>query len=823
RVDPFPAFIDVVLGGSTPPATPGNLAARVDGSAVTLTWDAATASDLTGYRVYRDDSLLRELGTETATTDSSRPDGVYQYQVSAFDDDGNESAKSEAADASIYAPSLQPAFPIFEGATLELPGEGSAPGAKVALFREGSPTVLVETTADGEGRFLFSPLALPLGESPLEARATDAEGNRSRSSEAAFLLRNEPPAAPSDLTGVVTGDTVDLSWTANTESDLSGYAVKREGETVSPDGRIRAGGDVPTTLTASASSRSSDAGRAIDGNPSTEWESAITSPFTLAWLEVRMSVGRHLREVRILWGFHGARDFRILAEISGRLVPLATVEGNTSDATTHLFPFAVRTARLRVEVTVLEHPGSLRVGIEEVELYGAGPLTVTTASDTPDRSGVYDYEVSALDIFGGVSPLSSVDVVVGDVVPPDPPLDLVANVSLADVNLSWTPSPSPDVSGYRVFREGSSIAVVSGTTHLDAGLPDGIYRYEVSALDFDGNEGAKSNEALAEVSVDSPTAPLLSVSVPPEGKALRLDWTVSSGPLGVAEYAVLRATTSGGPYVEVARSTATSLLDEGLANGVTYFYVTRALDPRGEASPDSNEASGTPSDLAPPEPPVFLKPTTSGVPVTLGTSRTTLVGRSEPGASVAVFRGAEPIGEVAAASSLLETRSLPAGVVDSRWRALSCDRTKLAEIGARETRIWDFVTGELRRLAFDTEGERAHGASFSPKGDRIAVATNSDFGSGSLRILDLETGSVRVLPFSKDVGWPVWRDDDAIAVADRHEIYLVTPSTDTRERLYQALPFDLRPELLLLSPEATRLAFAEFGSLKVLDLETRTV
>ncbi|HLE70281.1 MAG TPA: Ig-like domain-containing protein, partial [Vicinamibacteria bacterium] len=59
KVDPFPAFIDVVLGDSTPPATPGNLVARVDGSAVTLTWDAVTVSDLAGYRVYREDTLLR--------------------------------------------------------------------------------------------------------------------------------------------------------------------------------------------------------------------------------------------------------------------------------------------------------------------------------------------------------------------------------------------------------------------------------------------------------------------------------------------------------------------------------------------------------------------------------------------------------------------------------------------------------------------------------------------------------------------------------------------------------------------------------------------
>ncbi|MFC5472326.1 glycoside hydrolase family 5, partial [Cohnella suwonensis] len=66
---------------------------------------------------------------------------------------------------------------------------------------------------------------------------------------------------------------------------------------------------------------------------------------------------------------------------------------------------------------------------------------------------------------------------------------------------------------------------------------------------------------------------------------------------------VKRATTSGGPYANVATGvTATSYADTGLTNGTTYYYVVSASNAVGE-SVNSAQASATPTAPQPPAAP----------------------------------------------------------------------------------------------------------------------------------------------------------------------------------------------------------------------------
>ncbi|XID96169.1 cellulose binding domain-containing protein [Paenibacillaceae bacterium WGS1546] len=71
-----------------------------------------------------------------------------------------------------------------------------------------------------------------------------------------------------------------------------------------------------------------------------------------------------------------------------------------------------------------------------------------------------------------------------------------------------------------------------------------------------------------------------------------LSWTASSG---ATSYTVKRATTSGGPYTNVATNvTATSYTNMGLTNGTTYYYVVSATNSAG-TSANSAQVSATPS------------------------------------------------------------------------------------------------------------------------------------------------------------------------------------------------------------------------------------
>ncbi len=98
---------------------------------------------------------------------------------------------------------------------------------------------------------------------------------------------------------------------------------------------------------------------------------------------------------------------------------------------------------------------------------------------------------------------------------------------------------------------------------------------------------------------------------------MSLSWSASSG---ATSYHVKRATTNGGPYIQVGSPTAASYSDAGLINGTNYFYVVSALNTAGE-SMNSTQASAMPaapaSTPSPPAAPTALGATAANQQVTL--------------------------------------------------------------------------------------------------------------------------------------------------------------------------------------------------------------
>lgn len=77
------------------------------------------------------------------------------------------------------------------------------------------------------------------------------------------------------------------------------------------------------------------------------------------------------------------------------------------------------------------------------------------------------------------------------------------------------------------------------------------------------------------------------------GRSVDLTWTASTTP-GVVGYHVYRGTTAG-TYQQLTTTpvTGTRYTDGVVANGVTYFYVVRAVASGGTQSTDSNQATAT--------------------------------------------------------------------------------------------------------------------------------------------------------------------------------------------------------------------------------------
>ena len=98
--------------------------------------------------------------------------------------------------------------------------------------------------------------------------------------------------------------------------------------------------------------------------------------------------------------------------------------------------------------------------------------------------------ITTQSIAGGVATVGVTwSIAAPDVQPPSAPTNLVGSDDGAGIALSWSPSTdNVGVAGYRVKRDGKTIATVSGTTHRDTSLSPGrSYMYCVEAFDAAGN------------------------------------------------------------------------------------------------------------------------------------------------------------------------------------------------------------------------------------------------------------------------------------------------------------------------------------------------
>ena len=83
----------------------------------------------------------------------------------------------------------------------------------------------------------------------------------------------------------------------------------------------------------------------------------------------------------------------------------------------------------------------------------------------------------------------------------------------------------------------------------------------------------------------------LTVNPPPQ---VSLSWTASTSQ-NVVGYNAYRSLTSGGPYTKLNTGfiTSTTYIDRTVLSGVTYYYVTTAVDSQGLESAYSNQAAAT--------------------------------------------------------------------------------------------------------------------------------------------------------------------------------------------------------------------------------------
>ena len=772
RTDNSPSLITVIYTDLTPPDLPRELKALTDGSVVTLHWLANTESDLDGYNIYQvsgeTKNKLNQMLIKTLNyLHSGLQNGLYTYEVAAVDTFGNESVSSQPVMAKVYRPVVNQPYTPVATSPLMISGTGAAGNGTVELFLDEGAGVEPQGTvaADGEGNFILN-AGLTLGENRITVKATDSAGNISKPSDVVMVIYNQPPAPPTGLNAVVNGHAVTLTWNPNSEPDLSGYNLYRDGKKLNVPMLLNSG-------TSSASSNNNYALRAFDNNPASYWYGYLSDDTHLAWWEVNLASSELIRSLNIGWNestFYGlcaAKDFEMQVWSGYAWITQAKVTDNENKVSVLDFSTPYRTDKIRLVMTAATT--GTRVEIAEVSITKDVLIKGASYEDTNLHDGFYRYQVTAVDYYGLESlPSDEETASVGDVMPPAPPENLVATATGSDIILGWVANSEPDLAGYQVYQRSGAkwtkvhVGPVVANTYTHFGLLNGTYTYRVSAIDSVGNESLPSDEVSATVNVAPPPEPVNVVITPlPEGSALKICWDYSAEvPTG---YNLYRSTTPGGPYSKVNDEliTATCYLDEGLENSVTYYYVVVAEDSLGNEGISSSEVTSVPTDTVAPSEPVLFFPTVNGKPITVDQERVDIAGWAEPGASITLFRSEASLGKTTARKEDF-IQSLPLEIVGISGVTISADGRTLIFAGydasASKDAIWlkDLITGRVSKII--SEG---FSPQLSPDGKRLAYVYDDTSGNYRIGIYDLESGGTHNLTDDAAVNEdsPFWSHD----------------------------------------------------------------
>ena len=183
----------------------------------------------------------------------------------------------------------------------------------------------------------------------------------------------------------------------------------------------------------------------------------------------------------------------------------------------------------------------------------------------------------------------------GDTTPPTTPGNLRSTgTTSSSVSLAWNASTdNVGVTGYNVYRNGSLVTTVTGTTYTDSGLAASTtYTYRVRARDAAGNLSGESNQISVTTGggggdTTPPTTPGNLRSTGTTSSSVSLAWNASTDNVGVTGYNVYR----NGSLVTTV--TGTTYTDSGLNASTTYTYRVRARDAAGNLSGESNQISVT--------------------------------------------------------------------------------------------------------------------------------------------------------------------------------------------------------------------------------------
>jgi len=610
------------------------------GGAIDVAWTASAATDIDGYRVYRDGEQIADIEA-TSYTDTAAGEDPRAYTVCAYDESGNLSLPNDPPASMEAIDNLAPAQPVALAAS-DVPGnesgavmvtfqantEADLDGYRVTCFTGNQPVSVTEAAA-GDTSAVFDGLTEGM-EYSFQVLAFDTSDNGSPWS----LAVTGSPAddvAPLAPIGVSAADVPDdeggsvyVSWTPNSETDLVGYRVLRNGTQIAEqtDTYLTDTGLVDGTAYEYAVVAFDDAGNV---SLATGSAAAIPADNSAPPLPVPQNVAAldnprdHGGAILLTWdaiddpAIVGYRVYRSETDGSGYVAVGENnepefVDGGLVDGT--MYYYVVKSldaggvesdASAMASSISADNSGATTVRIENTD-----PAVVFTSGWWEVSTGTYGTETSGGSLDYATSGTSAV------------PNVSSCTLTFTGTQVTWL--------GVRAFNRGIAAVYIDGALvqNVDCYTPGATaddfvwqaplytstelpYGQHTIKIVYTGTKNPAASgyfavdvdafEVVAMPDVDAPEAPT-GVQVAPgaaqAGGVLSVSWAPVAEP-GIAGYRVYRSTSSSGPYGLAATvGNVTSFSDNGLTNGTTYYYKIAAFDAAGNASVRSTMAMCAP-------------------------------------------------------------------------------------------------------------------------------------------------------------------------------------------------------------------------------------
>jgi chitodextrinase len=528
------------------PGVPQNLRSPAQTeTSISLAWDASTDNvGVTGYRVYGPGGTTDVTGTSHVETGLVATTS-YDFQVSALDAAGNESARTPVLTVATAVPDTQPPdppgnlrSPAQTGSTIDLLWDAATDDRGVTGYRVYGPGGATNVTGTSHTETNLAPSTLY----SFQVSAFDAAGNESDPTPALQVSTGAAEPVALSLRISSGGDDAEERLSSGavnlTSSDLElGFERTREQAV----GLRFTGVDIPkgATIVSASVLFTADEVKTGAASVSIRGEAADNAaPFSGSG---NIS-GRQTTSNVVGWNppdWTAVGDAGPAQRTPDLAALIQEIVGRQGWAAGNALAFVIRGSGTR---TAESYNG----------VAAAAPLLELVYLDEPDLEG------------------------------PTTPQNLRSPAQTSvSIDLAWdASSDNVGVTGYRVYGPGGTTDV-TGTSHVETGLAaDTAYAFQVAALDAAGNESSPSpvlNVSTTAPDTQSPSQPQNLRSPDQSGTTIDLAWDASTDNVGVTGYRVY----GPGGTTDV---TDTSHVETGLAPASAYSFQVSALDAAGNES-----------------------------------------------------------------------------------------------------------------------------------------------------------------------------------------------------------------------------------------------